>query len=188
MDESNKLKRKPIQHSDKVKFKQGYYHPKYPEKCVTQINEYRSSWEFLFCQWCDLNPNILHWGSEPIGIKYLDPAGNLEYCLKHNLNPQDPHNWKMRTYYVDFWIEERDAVTGELKRTFIEIKPYHETVPPTPIQGNASLKEHKAFNKAATTWLTNSAKWETARKVFGERGCGFRVVTEKELKALKLLS
>lgn len=187
LDESNKLKRKPIQHSDKIKFKQSYYHPDHPEKCITQINECRSSWEQKFCWWCDHNPNILHWASEPIGIKYLDPAANIEYCMKHNINPQDPHNWKMRTYYVDFWIEEQDMLTGELVRTFIEVKPYHETIEPKPILANASLKEHKAYNKAALTYITNKAKWDTAERVFAERGCKFKVITEKDLKDLKLL-
>lgn len=81
MNDQYKNRHKPTQNSDKVKFQQGYYIPVNLEKCLTKQNIYRSSWERLFMQWCDLNPNITHWASEPIGIKYMNPVGNLKYCM-----------------------------------------------------------------------------------------------------------
>ena len=111
--------------SEKVKYHQGYYIPEHPEKWLTKENIFRSSYEFVFMRWCDQNPSILKVASEPIGIKYLDPTGNLEYCMKHNLDPNNPQNWKVRTYYTDFWIEIADETKPDgKKRIFIEIKPY----------------------------------------------------------------
>lgn len=188
INQNYKLRHKPHQHSDKVKYYQGYYKPINPEKWITQIIEYRSGWEFKFCRWADMNPNVLKVASEPIGIKYLDPVGNLEYCMKYNLNPNDPHNWKERTYYTDFWIELKDDSKPEgVKRIFIEIKPDDQAHAPAPLSESATLKEHKAYNKAALTYLTNQAKWSAAKKYFEERGAEFMVVTEKVLSQLGLL-
>ena len=45
--------------------------------------------------------------------------------MKHNLDINDPHFWKERTYYTDFWIEVADDTKPDgKKRIFIEIKPY----------------------------------------------------------------
>ena len=43
-----KLQHKPQKNS---RFKQGYFYPQHPEKWVTKINEYRSSWEQKFFDW-----------------------------------------------------------------------------------------------------------------------------------------
>lgn len=174
--------------SEKVKYHQGYYIPEHPEKWLTQDVIYRSSWEFLFCRWCDQNPSVLKVASEPIGIKYLDPTGNLEYCMKHNLDPNNPQHWKVRTYYTDFWIEIADETKPDgKKRIFIEIKPYDQTQCPKPLTESASLKEHKAYNRAAQTFLVNQSKWTAAKKYFEERGAEFMVVTERTLQQLGLL-
>ena len=174
--------------SENVKYHQGYYIPEHPEKWLTQDVIYRSSWEFLFCRWCDQNPSVLKVASEPIGIKYLDPTGNIEYCMKHNLDSTNPQNWKARTYYTDFWIEIADETKPDgKKRIFIEIKPYDQTQCPKPLTESATLKEHKAYNRAAQTYLTNISKWTAARKYFEERGAEFMVITERTLQQLGLL-
>ena len=174
--------------SEKVKYHQGYYIPEHPEKWLTKEIIYRSSWEFLFCKWVDQNPSVLKVASEPIGIKYLDPTGNLEYCMKHNLDMNNPQNWKPRTYYTDFWIEIADDTKPDgKKRIFIEIKPYDQTQCPKPLTESASLKEHKAYNRAAQTFLVNQSKWTAARKYFEERGAEFMVITERTLQQLGLL-
>ena len=174
--------------SENVKYHQGYYIPEHPEKWLTKEIIYRSSWEFLFCKWADQNPSVLKVASEPIGIKYLDPTGNLEYCMKHNLDMNNPQNWKPRTYYTDFWIEIADETKPDgKKRIFIEIKPYDQTQCPKPLTESATLKEHKAYNKAAQTYLTNISKWQSAKKYFEERGAEFMVVTERTLQQLGLL-
>lgn len=174
--------------SENVKYHQGYYIPEHPEKWLTQENVFRSGWEFTFMRWCDQNPSVLKVASEPIGIKYLDPTGNLEYCMKHNLDPNNPQNWKVRTYYTDFWIEIADETKPDgKKRIFIEIKPYDQTQCPKPLTESATLKEHKAYNRAAQTFLVNQSKWTAAKKYFEERGAEFMVVTERTLQQLGLL-
>lgn len=173
---------------EKIKFHQGYFIPKHPEKWLTQDIIYRSSWEFAFCRWADENPLILKVASEPIGVKYLDPVGNLEYCMQHNLDPNNPGNWKARIYYTDFWIEMKDDTKPDgKKRIFIEIKPFNQTQCPKPLTESATLKDHKAYNKAAQTYLQNSAKWSAAKRYFEERGAEFLVITERTLSQLGLI-
>lgn len=187
MNDLYKLQHAP-KRSEKLKFHQGYYTPVNKEKCLTAQNVFRSSWEFHFMRWCDENPSVLMWASEPLPIKYLDPVGNMKYCMEQGLNPNDPHNWKVRTYYTDFWIEVADNTKPDGKRRiFIEVKPYDQTQQPKPLSESASLKEHKAFNKAAETYLTNQAKWTAAKKYCEERGAEFMVITEKTLQKMGLL-
>lgn len=187
MNDLYKLQHAP-KRSEKLKFHQGYYTPVNKEKCLTAQNVFRSSWEFQFMRWCDMNPEILFWASEPLPIPYLDPVGNLKYCMENGLNPNDPHNWKRRTYYTDFWIEQNDPTAPDGKRrTFIEIKPFSQTQPPTPLNESATLKEHKKYNNEAQTYLTNQAKWTAAKKYCEDRGALFKVITEKTLKKMGLL-
>lgn len=185
LNESNKSHRKPIQNSEKVKFKQGYYRPENPAKCLTKQNIYRSSWEFFFCRWCDMNPAVIAWASEPMGIKYLNPIENRDYCIKQGLNPDDPHNFKLCTYYTDFWIELGDPNKPEThKRIFIEIKPHAQRIPPKPVKPTDPLKEHKRFKRETETYLVNQAKWAAAEAFFAQRNAGFLVVDELDLQKL----
>lgn len=52
------------------------YKPSYPRKYKGNPNNIicRSSWERKFCKWCDLNENIIEWGSEEFWIPYLSPV------------------------------------------------------------------------------------------------------------------
>jgi len=78
--------------------------------------------------WLDLNPDVLLWASEPIGIPYLNPVANLEYCMKQHMDPNNPANWKRCTYYTDFWMEIADESKEDgRKRIFIEVKPFSQT-------------------------------------------------------------
>ena len=56
----------------------------------------RSTWENKFCNWCDLNENIIEWGSEEFFIHYRGPDGK-------------PHR-----YFPDFIIKVKES-TGEVK-------------------------------------------------------------------------
>ena len=53
----------------------GRYQPTYPRKYKGDYTKviYRSLWERKFMVYCDLNENILEWGSEEIAIPYLSP-------------------------------------------------------------------------------------------------------------------
>ena len=177
MNESYKNQHKPSRNS---RFKQGYFHPQNPQKWVTKTNEYRSSWEFHFMNWADRNPQVLRVGSEPCAIQYRDPVANLEYCHKHNLDPNNPQNWKIRKYYVDMWVEFKKKDVDVIK-VFIEIKPYAQTIKPEPLKPGAKLKEVNRYNREMKTFLTNQAKWRAANYEFKKRGCKFFIFTEKEL-------
>ncbi len=171
---------------ENAKWQQGYFYPTNKEKCLSQVNIFRSSWEEHFMKWCDRNPNIVQWASEPIAVKYRNPVSNLEYCKKNNLDPRDPRNWKVSNYYTDFWISIKGR-DGSVKKVFIEIKPYSQTLAPEPIAPSAPLKEQKAYCRAAQTFLMNKAKWEAAKKYFNERGAEFSVFTERTLEKLGCL-
>lgn len=185
LNSSYKKAHKPL-NEDKSRFHQGYYIPKHPEKCLSSENIYRSSWEASFMRWLDDNPDIVRWASEPIGVKYLNPIANLKYCKENNMDPNDPRNWKLCTYYVDIWYEVRQK-DGSVKKVFGEIKPWSQTQKPKPLYEGASLKEHRRYCKEANDYLVNMAKWKAAIREFTSKGCEFIVITEKTLKKLKLL-
>ena len=52
------------------------FKPKKPKKYKGDITNIicRSSWERRFCNYCDLNENIVEWGSEEFWIPYLSPV------------------------------------------------------------------------------------------------------------------
>ena len=57
-----------------LKFAQSIYQVKNPEKYVgTKLPYCRSSWETTFCMFCDNNPSVQQWASEPVKIPYRDP-------------------------------------------------------------------------------------------------------------------
>ncbi len=62
---------------------------------------YRSLWERKFMVYCDLNENILEWGSEELVIPYKSPLDN-----------------KWHRYFPDFFIKYRDS-KGNIRRSFI---------------------------------------------------------------------
>ena len=51
------------------------YKPSFPKKYKGDPTNIicRSSWERKFCRWCDMNENILQWGSEEFYIPYMSP-------------------------------------------------------------------------------------------------------------------
>ena len=54
------------------RYKQGNYTPRHPEKYKgTWPIIYRSSYELLFCKFCDDNTNVIEWSSESIVIPYI---------------------------------------------------------------------------------------------------------------------
>ena len=71
------------------KWKSGKYYPTNSEKYIGDIHNiiYRSSWEQRFCQYCDINPNITKWSSEPTDIPYWSPIDKKEH-----------------KYFVDYYI------------------------------------------------------------------------------------
>ena len=117
----------------------------------------RSNWERRFCSWCDLNENVLEWGSEEFWIPYRAPDG------------------KVRRYFPDFIMKVKEQ-TGEIKTYVIEVKPAKQTRRPKPRK-----KVTKSYLYECKTYEVNQAKWKAAREWCADRKVEFKIITEKEL-------
>ena len=91
-------------------WKSGKFTPSNPEKYVGDIHNiiFRSSWEQRFCHYCDVNPNILKWSSEPVAIPYWSPIDK-----------------KTHNYHVDYYIQVKKE-NDRLENWFIEVKPSNQ--------------------------------------------------------------
>jgi len=176
-DENGKLKRGQTL--------QGYYKVQHPEKYIGDptLIIYRSSWELSFLRWCDFSPSIIRFSSEPTKIPYYDRVSKLEECKRQGLDPNNPKNWVIKNYNIDFWIEIRkDENTTE--RIIVEIKPSNKLKKPIPPGENASLKEQRRFNIDAKEFLINEAKFESANAFAKKHNMRFCVFTENSLSGL----
>lgn len=143
---------KPLKEDAEVKGKphQQIYIPKHPEKVVGGEIITRSSWETAFARWCDDNPSVVEWGSEPCSIQYRNPGGvNFDACRESGANPLDPLNWPVHEYYPDFYIalENNKEDDVEVQKMLIEIKPHYQTERPVPPPPGAKLQEQKDSTK-----------------------------------------
>lgn len=135
-------------------FSKDVYKIKNPEKYVgTRMPIYRSSWEMTFMMFCDNNPSIQQWSSEPVKIPYRDPLTG-----------------KQTVYVPDFLISYVDR---NMKKhvELIEIKP-----------ASQMLKERvgkNSYNQAQ--FIKNQAKWESARAWCKQQNIQFRVINEHDI-------
>ena len=109
------------------RYHQGYINKKDCKKLFDSVKDepiiYRSGLEYQFITFCESNPQITKWASEPIKIEY-----------KCRLDD------KIHNYYPDYIIEN---FKGE--RTIVEIKPYQQTIKPD-ITDSRWLKEQWVKN------------------------------------------
>lgn len=132
------------------KYAQGKYQIQNPDKYVgNKSPTYRSSWEFVFMQFCDNNPSIINWASEAVHINYRNPLTG-----------------KNTIYVPDFLITYQDS-HGAQKAELIEVKPKKETT----LEGAKNIRDQASA-------ILNMAKWEAARAWCRAHGMTFRVVTE----------
>jgi|TARA_B100000900_G_scaffold282077_1_gene241364 hypothetical protein len=138
----------------------GKYSPSYPRKYKGDPTNivYRSLWERKFMVYCDLNENILEWGSEEIVMPYRSPVDG-----------------RVHRYFPDFYIKVKES-TGRIKKMIIEIKPKRQCSPPAKPK-----KQTKGYLREAFEYAKNQAKWEAASEWCKDRGYIFKVFTEKEL-------
>ena len=138
----------------------GKYSPSYPRKYKGDPTNivYRSLWERKFMVYCDLNENILEWGSEEIVMPYRSPVDG-----------------RVHRYFPDFYIKVKES-TGRIKKMIIEIKPKRQCSPPSKPK-----KQTKGYLREAYEYAKNQAKWEAASEWCKDRGYIFKVFTEKEL-------
>ena len=139
--------------------KKSIYKPRNPKKYKGDVNNIicRSSWEEKFCGYCDLNENILQWGSEEFFIPYRAPDG------------------KLRRYYPDFLIKVKEN-NGKTKTYVIEVKPFKQTKPP-----KKRKKVTPSYIYECKTYAVNEAKWKFADDWCKNRGIQFKIITEREL-------
>jgi hypothetical protein len=132
----------------------GIYKVKNPEKYVGGRDPtYRSSWEYTFMLFCDNNPSIQQWASEPLQIPYRDPLTG-----------------KQTVYVPDFLIVYTDAKRKKHVE-MIEIKP-----------ANQMLKEKvgkNPYNQAQ--FIKNQVKWAAAGAWCKNKGIQFRVINEHDI-------
>ena len=113
---------------------------------------FRSSWEQTFMQFCDNNPNVMAWASEPVRITY-----------KH------PLTGKLTSYVTDFVVVYRDS-NGKKNAELIEIKPAN--------QSNPKFARCRAQQAQVAI---NYAKWDAATHWAKKRGMKFRVLNEGDI-------
>jgi hypothetical protein len=146
------------------RYQSGKYIPQNPSKYIGDINNiiYRSSWERKFSQYCDLNPNILKWSSEPLIIKYWSPIDKKE------------HN-----YHPDYYIKVVNS-KGEIEEWILDIKPQsqYKLDKKPAIKGNITEKKLKSYNEKLKIWITNRAKFEAATRFAESRGYKFGAIDE----------
>jgi hypothetical protein len=132
------------------KYAQGKYQLINPTKYVgNKQPTYRSSWEYVFMQFCDNNPSILQWASEAVHINYRNPLTG-----------------KNTIYVPDFLITYQDA-SGNQRAEVVEVKPKKETT----LEGAKNIRDQAAA-------ILNMAKWQAAQAWCKAHGLTFRVVTE----------
>ena len=119
---------------------------------------YRSLWERKFMVYCDLNENILEWGSEEIIIPYRSPLDS-----------------RVHRYFPDFYIKVLET-NGNVQRYIIEIKPKRQCQEP-----KVQSKKTKKYIYEVTEYAKNQAKWEAATDYCADRRWQFKVLTEDDL-------
>jgi hypothetical protein len=137
-----------------LKFAQGPYTPKNPEKYIgSKVPYCRSSWETAFCMFCDNNPAVESWASEPIKIPYKDPLTG-----------------KQTVYVPDFLIKYSDK-NQKFHVEMIEIKPSNQMM--------LERVGKNPYNQAQ--YVKNMAKWQAAGEYCKQRGIKFRVINESDI-------
>ena len=138
----------------------GRYSPSYPRKYKGNPSNiiYRSLWERKFMVYCDLNQNILEWGSEEIVIPYRSPIDN-----------------RVHRYFPDFYVKLKET-TGKTKKYIIEVKPKRQTKPPS-----RPKRQTKGYLREVYEYARNKAKWEAASDYCKDRLYEFKIMTEDEL-------
>ena len=138
----------------------GKFQPSYPRKYKGDSTNiiYRSLWERKFMVYCDLNENILEWGSEEIALPYRSPIDN-----------------RIHRYFPDFYIKVKES-SGKIKKYIIEIKPKKQTIEP-----KVKKRKTKSYIYEVYEYAKNQAKWKAAEEFCKDRLWEFKVLTEEDL-------
>lgn len=157
--------------SHNSKAKSGYYKLINPDKYKGNPSEvvYRSSWEKKVMIYCDLNPGVIRWESEPYRVPYVDFYG------------------KTRNYIPDFYLETVNINNPSYINKFIlEIKPEKETHEPEIPKGYITPKQLKNIEYSYSVWIKNKHKWAYALEWCKKRDFIFKIITEHYINNLKV--
>lgn len=136
------------------RFAQGKYVLRNPEKYIgTGTPTYRSSWEWSFMRFCDLNESVQQWASESVKIPYRCPITN-----------------RPTIYVPDFLIQYVDK-NNKMHVELIEIKPANQTL----------YEKVGRSKRNQIEYARNLAKWAAAREFCQAKGIVFRVLNETDL-------
>lgn len=137
-----------------LKFSKGVYKIQHPEKYVGgKLPTYRSSWEYTFMSFCDNNPSVQQWSSEPVKIPYKDPLTG-----------------KQTVYVPDFLIVYLDK-NQKRHAEMIEIKPAKQAI----------LEKVGKNPYDQAQFVKNQAKWASAAQWCKQQGIQFRIVSEGDI-------
>ena len=155
---------KNLKPNKNARTKQGYFNVSESTKYNGTVKKviYRSSWEEMFCIWCERNSNITQWSSESITIKYFNPISKT-----------------IRNYFPDFVVRTKDNQTW-----LVEVKPDKDTKPPTKPK-RKTKKAMMNYNYAMETFLVNDSKFKSAKAFCKERNWVFFIADEKWFKVKK---
>ena len=155
---------KNLRPNEKSKFKQGIYEIENPQKYIGDIHNiiFRSSWEYKFCRYCDKNPNILKWNSEPLEIRFWNPIDKKEH-----------------SYFPDYYIKTKKA-DGTTEDWIIEIKPssQYQLEKKPVLSGRLTEKRIRSHNEQMKTWIVNRAKFDAAMNFAKYNGYKFGTIDE----------
>jgi hypothetical protein len=144
--------------------RQGYFRPFNLDKYIGDPSKviFRSSWEFKFLKWCDLNPSIVKYSSEPLGIPFFNPLDK-----------------RVHKYYVDFYVK-LIGQDGKESEYLLEVKPNKYIVPPKAPE-RMTDKQTANYVWAAKQFIVNQAKFEAAKAFAEQKGVKFGIITENFL-------
>ena len=155
-----------------MKFYQGWYTLKNPDKFVppednymksfnesTMQVQYKSGLELKSFDYADNSDSIEKWSVEPFPIQYLKPTDEMAH-----------------RYFPDLLIKFKSG-----KTVLVEVKPHSQTIPPKPPK-KQTPKSEANYKKALITYSINQEKWKAAEEFCSENGMKFMLLTDKLLK------
>ena len=144
-------------------FVQGYYKVHNPEKYAgdPRVVIFRSSWERKFMILCDLTPQIVIWGSEPVKIKYISQLDHKEHI-----------------YNVDFFIEVIDN-DNKKHKYIVEIKPSAQISREPVLEGRVTEKKLLRHAELTKMYTVNKAKQIAAMRWAMDRDMKYVILTEE---------
>ncbi len=150
------------------RYLQGFYNLKHPKKYIGNPKNvvFRSSFEMQFMRMIDESENIIKWASEEMPIPYFDPISN-----------------RMRRYFVDFMIEQKNK-DESISKIMVEIKPMNQIIQPK----KTPRKKMETYMNEMMEYTRNRAKWEAAKKWCEKHNFKFMIVTKNEQNRFALLT